>query len=330
MKRLAVLQKPPRKDQASSDQGSMVVEAALVLPMFMFFIIFLIYIVQMTLISTALQSTVSDTVKTVAAHMYPVSLAVQGNSVGGGAGESGSPSTSHWEIPKLSLADWASNYSDSLPSPVNEWIVQAVASGEEPLQQLKNQTVEAVLDPVVKPMLKPFMPDRLLDYDRIHVSNVHIPNLRSGESPYFGIEVNYALPIRVPFLNKRIVLQAKAQERLWIGDTGEGGGDSGNGDGSETSGGIELLEKPNPAVASKQAKVKVKVEPGTSAQLSVYYKSGQSTAKYLGWETADENGYIEWEWNVGFNTTPGTWLFVVETADGQRMEVPFTVVARSG
>ncbi|WP_234973093.1 TadE/TadG family type IV pilus assembly protein [Paenibacillus vortex] len=254
MKRLAVLQKPPRKDQASSDQGSMVVEAALVLPMFMFFIIFLIYIVQMTLISTALQSTVSDTVKTVAAHMYPVSLAVQGNSVGGGAGESGSPSTSHWEIPKLSLADWASNYSDSLPSPVNEWIVQAVASGEEPLQQLKNQTVEAVLDPVVKPMLKPFMPDRLLDYDRIHVSNVHIPNLRSGESPYFGIEVNYALPIRVPFLNKRIVLQAKAQERLWIGDTGEGGGDSGNGDGSETSGGIELLEKPNPAVASKQDK----------------------------------------------------------------------------
>lgn len=306
----------------------MVVEAALVLPMFMFFVIFLIYIVQMTLISTALQSTVSDTVKTVAAHMYPVSLAVQANAGGNGTSE-GTPSTSHWEIPKLSLSDWVSNYSDSLPSPAKEWITEAVASGEEPLQQLKNQTVEAVLDPVVKPMMTPFMPDRLLDYDRIHVSNVHIPNLKSGTSPYFGIEVNYALPIRVPFLNKRIVLQAKAKERLWIGDTGEGGGDSGNGDGSE-NGAIELLEKPNPAVANKQAKVKVKVEPGASAQLSVYYKSGQSTAKYLGWKTADDNGYIDWEWNVGFNTTPGTWLFVVETADGQRIEVPFTVVARSG
>ncbi|MGG4340896.1 TadE family protein [Paenibacillus lautus] len=327
MKRLSVIRKPLHKGKASSEQGSMVVEAALVLPMFMFFVIFLIYIVQMTLISTALQSTVSDTVKTVAAHMYPVSVAVQANADGSGTGE-GSPSTSHWEIPKLSLSDWVSNYSDSLPSPVNEWITQAVASGEEPLQQLKNQTVEAVLDPVVKPLLKPFMPERLLDYDRIHVSNVHIPNLKSGASPYFGIEVNYALPIRVPFLNKRIVLQAKAQERLWIGDTGEGG--TGSGDGSETNGAIELLEKPNPAVASKQAKVKVKVKPGSSAQLSVYYKSGQSTAKYLGWETADENGYIEWEWNVGFNTTPGTWLFVVETADGQRIEVPFTVVARSG
>ncbi|MFB4325583.1 pilus assembly protein [Priestia sp. BR_2] len=328
MKCLSVLRKPLRKSKASAEQGSMVVEAALVLPMFMFFVIFLIYIVQMTLISTALQSTVSDTVKTVAAHMYPVSLAVQANAGGMGTIE-GTPSTSHWEIPKLSLSDWVSNYSDSLPSPAKEWITEAVASGEEPLQQLKNQTVEAVLDPVVKPMMKPFMPDRLLDYDRIHVSNVHIPNLKSGTSPYFGIEVNYALPIRVPFLNKRIVLQAKAKERLWIGDTGEGGGDSGNGDGSE-NGAIELLEKPNPAVASKQAKVKVKVEPGASAQLSVYYKSGQSTAKYLGWKTADDNGYIDWEWNVGFNTTPGTWLFVVETADGQRIEVPFTVVARSG
>lgn len=77
MKRLSEIQKPLHKGKASSEQGSMVVEAALVLPMFMFFVIFLIYIVQMTLISTALQSTVSDTVKIVAAHMYPVSLAVQ-------------------------------------------------------------------------------------------------------------------------------------------------------------------------------------------------------------------------------------------------------------
>lgn len=324
MRRLSVIQPLSRKRKAS-EQGSMVVEAALVLPMFMFFVIFLIYIVQMTLISTALQSTVSDTVKTVAAHMYPISLAVQANSDNSGTGE---PSTSHWEIPQLSLADWVSKYSDSLPAPVNEWVRDAVASGEEPLQELKNQTIEAVLDPVLKPVLKPFMPDDLLDYDRIHVSNVRIPNLKSGASPYFGIEVNYELPIRVPFLNKLIVLQAKAQERLWIGDTGEGGAGSGTGD-DQAKGSIELLEKPNPAVASKQAKVKVKVEPGSSAQLSVYYKSGQSTAKYLGWKTADENGYIDWEWNVGFNTTPGTWLFVVETTDGERIEVPFTVVARS-
>ncbi|WP_245640140.1 TadE/TadG family type IV pilus assembly protein [Paenibacillus dakarensis] len=310
-----------------SEQGSMVVEASIVLPMFMFFVIFLIYIVQMTLISTALHSTVSDAVKTITSHIYPVSIAVnKGNDVNTGNPDQKNQS-SHWEIPKLSLQDWASHYSSSMPSPLDEWIMKAAATGDEPLQQLKNETAEAILDPVIKPIIKPFMPESLLDYDRIHVSNVSVPNLKSGKHPYFGIEVSYELPIKVPFLNKKIVLQAKSQERLWIGDTGEGGGSGTGGDEGKESG-IELLEKPDPAIASKQAKVKVKVEPGTSAQMSVYYKSGKSTAKYLGWKTADENGYIEWEWNVGFNTTPGTWPFVIETADGERMEVMFTVVER--
>ena len=321
---LIKLKRKPRSH--GSEQGSMVVEASIVLPMFMFFVIFLIYIIQMTLISTALQSTVSDTVKTVAAHIYPVSLAVNKEGDGGGtAGQENTPS--HWEIPKLSLRDWATEYSSSLPSPLNQWIADAAAAGDEPLQQLKNQTAETVLDPVIKPILKPFMPEGLLDYDRIHVSNISIPNLKSGQSPYFGIEVSYELPIRVPFLTKKIVLQAKSQERLWIGDTGEGGS-GGSGDGEGKEGSIQLLEKPDPAIASKQAKVKVRMEPGASAQLSVYYKTGKSTAKYLGWKTADENGYIEWEWNVGFNTTPGTWPFIIETADGERMEVMFTVVER--
>ncbi len=60
-----------------TEQGSMVVEASLVMPMFIFFVLFLIYIVQMTLVSTALQSTVSDTVKMVSTHMYPVALAIE-------------------------------------------------------------------------------------------------------------------------------------------------------------------------------------------------------------------------------------------------------------
>ncbi|WP_234032674.1 TadE/TadG family type IV pilus assembly protein [Paenibacillus faecalis] len=326
MKKMMLMRLKRRREVPSSEQGSMVVEAALVLPMFMFFVIFLIYMVQMTLISTALQNTVADAVKTVSSHIYPVHLAV--NKENGGSGTTGQAGqASHWEIPKLSLTDWASQYSALLPAPLDQWVREAAVAGDVPLQQFKNQTAEAVLDPVIKPILKPFMPEGFLDYDRIHVSNVTVPNLKSGEHPYFGIEVSYDLPIRVPFLNKKIVLQAKSEERLWIGDTGEGGGSSTNG-GAEQSGGIQLLEKPDPAIASQQTKVRVKLQPGASANLSVYYKTGKSTAKYLGWKTADANGYIEWEWNVGFNTTSGTWPLVIETADGERMEVMFTVIER--
>ncbi|MBE0343210.1 hypothetical protein E4V51_22415, partial [Paenibacillus sp. 28ISP30-2] len=51
----------------------------------------------------------------------------------------------------------------------------------------------------------------------------------------------------------------------------------------------------------------------------------QSTAQHLGWTSADADGIIEWNWFVGTNTTPGQWSFVIETDDGQRIEVPFSV-----
>ncbi|WP_306434056.1 MULTISPECIES: TadE/TadG family type IV pilus assembly protein [Paenibacillus] len=307
---------------ARDEQGSMVVEASLVMPMFIFFVLFLIYIVQMTLVSTALQSTVSDTVKTVSTHMYPVALAIERKTPD--KGEDGKKSAGSWSIPKLSLSEWASQYTDTLPPPLNEWMANAAAKADEPLQDLKNQAAEAVLDPVVKPILKPYMESRLLDYERIHVSNIQIPNLRTRTDPYFAIEVSYELPMKVPLLNKKIVLQAKAQERLWIGETEEGSnpGDGEGSDGTE----IAILEKPDPAYVGKKAKVRAKIEPGMSANLAVFYKSGQSTAKYLGDKQADAEGYVEWEWFVGTNTTPGTWPFVITTSDGKKMEVMFTVV----
>ena len=311
-----------RSRSGGSEQGSMVVEASLVMPMFIFFVLFLIYIVQMTLVSTALQSTVSDAVKMVSTHMYPVALVIeQKNS---GEGKDGKEPAGSWSIPKLSLTDWAAQYTETLPAPLNQWMADAAARADEPLQDLKNQAAEAVLDPVVKPILKPYMESRLLDYERIHVSNIQIPNLRIRTDPYFAIEVSYELPMKVPLLNKKIVLQAKAQERLWIGETEEG---AGKGDEAGTDGSpVQVLEKPDPAYVGKKAKVRVKIEPGASANLSVFYKSGQSTAKYLGNQQADSEGYIEWEWFVGTNTTPGTWPFVITTSDGKRTEVMFTVV----
>lgn len=303
------------------EQGSIVLEASIVLPIFIFFIIFLIYMVQMTLISTALQSTVADTVKMVSTHMYPVSLVIEQQSPQN-ADES-TEQTGSWTIPKLSLSDWATQYTNTLPSPLGEWMNAAVSKAETPLQDLKNQVVEAVLDPVVKPILKPYMESKVLKYERIHVSNIQIPNLRTRTDPYFGIEVSYELPVKVPFLNKKIVIQAKAQERLWIGETDE---KSSGDEESDDSQPISVLEKPDPAIVGKKAKVRAQIAPNGSANLSVFYKSGESTAKYLGVKVADGAGYIEWEWSVGPNTTPGTWPFVITTQDGKRLEVMFTVV----
>ncbi|AIQ27984.1 hypothetical protein P40081_07175 [Paenibacillus sp. FSL P4-0081] len=318
-----------RKSPDPRDEGSMVVEAALVLPMFLLFVLFLIFIVQMTLYSTALQSTVSDTVKIVSAHMYPAALAAQqwddASEAENTDSSAGSASPGVWSIPRLSIAEWSEHYVKELPEPMESWVSAAIQQGEGPLQKVQAGASEAVLDIALKPMLKPYLSSDWLKYSRIHVSNVTVPDLNKGTHPYFGLVVSYDLPMKVPFLNQKIVLEASAVERLWIGNT-DVSGDGGAAGPDEETGTIVVLEKPNPGVANHQGLIKVKVPPGASANLAIFYKSGQSTAKYLGWKQADENGYIEWEWKIGVNTTPGTWPFVICLADGTSLEATFTVV----
>ncbi|MHA6531171.1 TadE/TadG family type IV pilus assembly protein [Paenibacillus sp. BAC0078] len=345
-----------RKQKRAKDEGSMVVEAAMVLPMFLLFVLFLIFIVQMTLYSTALQSTASDTVKVISTHMYPAALAAQkwgtegngkaasgelgGGTAAGASGISGSGSSSgnteaaggagsasgSWSIPRLSIEEWSESYVADLPEPIDEWVKSAVQKGEAPLQKLQAEASQSVLDLALKPVMKPYLASDWLEYDRIHVSNVMIPELKEGSRPYFGLVVSYELPMKVPFLNQSIVLEASAVERLWIGNTDQAGDKGGDGGAQEGNSSIVILEKPSPGVANHQGRIRVKIPPNASANLSIFYKSGQSTAKYLGWKQADANGYIEWEWKIGVNTTPGSWPFVIRLDDGTTLEATFTVV----
>ncbi|MDP1509657.1 TadE/TadG family type IV pilus assembly protein [Paenibacillus sp. CMAA1739] len=306
--------------QKQREQGSIVLEASLVLPLFLFFIIFLIYMVQMTLVSTALQTTASEAVKQVSAKIYPVSLAVEAMSAQIDAARQPLD-----ELPKLSVSEYASQFAAQLPPPIDDWVESAVQGGKKPLEELKGRLTEAALDPVLKPMLKPFMETSILEYERVHITSVHIPSLTETKDPYFRVELSYELPMKVPFLYRNIVLQAAAEERLWIGDTGEGAGTGDETGDKDAKNSIQLLVKPEPAVKGVYNLIKAKVEPGTNATLSVLYKSGESTAQHLGWASADADGIIEWNWFVGTNTTPGQWSFVIETEDGQCIEVPFSV-----
>ncbi|WP_460318157.1 TadE/TadG family type IV pilus assembly protein [Paenibacillus sp. YSY-4.3] len=314
-------------DRAS--RGSIVLEASLVLPIFIMVMFFFIYMVQMTVYSVQLHSVTSNAVRQVSAHIYPVALAADKYSEPNNGNRKDDDGTLeqgsefNWNMPKLSLSEWAGQYADKLPEPLSKWVTDAAAKGDEPLSDLKNSVLEAVLDPVVKPLLQPFVQDTVLSERWIHVSRITVPDLKTGKNPYFGIELSYELPIKVPFSNRNIVLQARAQERLWIGDTGELETDASReqADGQAPV----ILTKPDPAYAGHKARISAQVEPGSTAKLTVYYKSGVSQAKFLGEASADENGIVEWQWLVGGNTTPGTWTFVVETEDGLRTSAEFAV-----
>ncbi|QOS77511.1 pilus assembly protein [Paenibacillus sp. JNUCC31] len=311
---------PQKVRSPEREYGSIVLEASLVLPVFLFFVMFLIYIVQMTLVSTALQSTAGEAVKQLSTQIYPVSLVFTPSDSAGNGSEGG------WKVPELSLTEWAEEYASSLPDPLSDWVRAAAARGEQPLQEIKTSILETVLDPTVKPLLKPFINTSVLEVDRVHVNGISIPDLKNKTNPYFRLELSYELPVKVPFLGKSLRIQAAAAERVWIGDTGEGS-DSSGGD-ADSAGAATVISKPEPAYIGNNATIKVKVEPGATANLTIFYKSGESSAKHIGWATADENGVIEWNWFVGTRTTEGTWTFVVETADGAKTVTEFNVASR--
>ncbi|WP_238996538.1 pilus assembly protein [Paenibacillus pinistramenti] len=317
-----------KKGFKQSGEGGMVLEASLVLPLFIIFIFFFSYMVQMTLTSTRMQAAVENAVKQVTANIYPVYLAVQSTQKeSGNAGEavnSNDADSSGGRESLLSIKDFADSFSTKLPSPLSDWLVSAAEQGKVPIEQLQTEAAEAVLDPLIKPILEPFLKESGLNPERAHVSKVVVPDLKTGKTPYFGIEISYELPIHVPFTQEKLFLQSKAYERLWIGDTNELKEGMGS-DGESTAAQPLVLEKPNPAFAGRRASIQAKISPGGTANLTIYYKSGKSTAKYLGTAAADENGVVEWTWLVGGNTTPGTWTFVIETPEGGRTEAVFAV-----
>ncbi|MFD1909233.1 hypothetical protein ACFSQ7_42685 [Paenibacillus rhizoplanae] len=108
-----------------------------------------------------------------------------------------------WSIPRLSITEWSEDYVEKLPQPMESWVKAMVREGEGPLQKVQAGASEAALDLVLKPMLRPYLSSDLLEYSRIHVSNVTVPDLRKGTHPYFGMVVSYELPMRVPFLNEK-------------------------------------------------------------------------------------------------------------------------------
>ncbi len=303
----------PVKRLRREEKGSIVLEAAMVLPIFLFVTIFLVYIVQMTLLSTALNNTASDTAKYVATHMYPVKIAAQA--------VDNAPI-----MQKLSLTDLAAKYSSVFPSPLNDWIQDAASTGDTRLRQLKNQAAAAVLDSSIKPLIEQVSSDNGLDYDRIHVTEVTVPDF-SGD-PYFGVELSYELPFKVPLIFKPIVLQARATERLWIGDTGEG--EAASSDDSKEETGVRVVSVPHPAHPESLISIAATAPANSCVKLEVHYKSGVSTAQGLGEAVADANGNLIWTWKIPSSASAGWATYVLTTEDGQKIRGTFEIATYDG
>ena len=91
---------------------------------------------------------------------------------------------------------------------------------------------------------------------------------------------------------------------------------------------IAVISLTSPIKPGANAKLVVKTLPAANCTITVYYKSGPSSASGLGAKQADGSGNCSWSWKVGSATAAGTWSIVVAAAAGGHstsIQIPFVV-----
>ncbi|HEY0828978.1 MAG TPA: TadE family protein [Bacilli bacterium] len=175
------------------DSGSIALEAALIMPLFLVFVLSLITLIKISIIDIALSSAVSETTKQIAAHMYPVDLLYQ---------------------------DYE-HYSFLIPPPLLEvakWELYQRNSIEDSLNHKYNQALNRVFKPLLNYFVDVNSGDiKKLNSSQLTIEKVTLPNLSNRSRAIFGIEAKYQLTLPIPFFRKIIYIRKRSLERVWVG-----------------------------------------------------------------------------------------------------------------
>ncbi|WP_181592682.1 TadE family protein [Paenibacillus sp. YN15] len=212
-------------------EGSITVEAAIVLPAMVMFVLFMTSLIQIAAAEAALRSAVSETAKSAAAHWEPVRMVYRE-----AKDQAMSTAPGQWAgsmADKLMDAragwaeaeDWVLRYESLFPDMVG-LLVQWEINKRESLEQQGINTVDAavrkVTDPLLcrafEPILRHYANGKLLKAERLSVEAVKLPSLEEGGDANMRITAGYALRLPVPFWNKTLYLEKTSVERAWVGE----------------------------------------------------------------------------------------------------------------
>lgn len=187
-----------KRNWIRKEDGSLTLEAALVMPVFLLFAVFLATMIRIAIADMALKQAVSESTEIIATHAYPVVLA--GNSA-------------------QAFADrWITNHTDEILD-----LDQASSLADSTLQvfgidagNIFSNAIEGEVEKIIRTKFSETTGgDGLFSNDTLEVEITEFPSL--GSDSYIGIAATYEIPIQVPFVNRTITLEQRAYERLWTG-----------------------------------------------------------------------------------------------------------------
>jgi hypothetical protein len=200
-----------RKDES----GGIVLEAAIVLPLFMSFILVLIAIVQLTMFQINLKSVVTETTKDISSYIYVVSIitkhpqlkeaVIQYKDISSILRSADNLIASGFEMMNKDYASFKKNQATELiPTEIKELLTKG--------KDVKNNAAKAYMDKFVIDQYS------LIDSKNLSVTKVDLPDVVDSTStnPYLGIEVQYKVRLYIPFFTRDVVLREKSYERVWV------------------------------------------------------------------------------------------------------------------
>jgi hypothetical protein len=217
------------KSLLAKTSGSIVVEASLILPVFLSFVLVLNSFIQITIAQIALQTAVSETTKQIATHMYPVKLlysAAESKITGSQTGKIIQQVLQQIEEARSKVTgseDLVEQYASYIPQSIVlllEWEKQQrehiEANGQDISQQMLDRTFNPLLNQAFTDLVLQFADNQVLRPNNLKVVAVQLPNLVSSEA-LIAIEAEYDVQLNLPFFHRTLALRKRAVERVWIG-----------------------------------------------------------------------------------------------------------------
>lgn len=205
-------------------------EASLLLPIFISFVLVLNCFIQLAAAQTALQSAVSETTKQIAVHMYPVQRIIEKAEMQM-YGNSSIELIQHTieQIDQLhdhliNSEDYVEKYADYIPEPIL-LLLQWEKKKRELIEENGQNDWQHILDNTYKPginkafttLLRENADSNWMQMNHLSVIEVQLPNLISNSDAKIAIEAQYELKMAIPFFQRAILLRKRAVERAWTG-----------------------------------------------------------------------------------------------------------------
>ncbi|MEO3944583.1 TadE family protein [Gorillibacterium sp. CAU 1737] len=214
-----------------SASGSLTLEAALVLPLFLVFVLAMHALIRLSIAEVKVQAAASETVKEIATHYAPVDrLYSKAKQKAAGTRTAEVIGQVLDQIRKARGAvtqaeESAATYESIIPDSILsllEWEKKRREQWEAEGQSMGEDVVRTCVDPVLNGAFQPivwhYADKRVLQKEQFRVTKVTLPDLNRAGEPWFGVEVEYRVRLPLPFVSKTIVIRKKAMERAWVGN----------------------------------------------------------------------------------------------------------------